>query len=471
MYATKNIILFIGLLMLSSCIRHKQQLIAKSNSLAINPIQLDAIGQSFLAEHQVLGFSVAMAAGDDIIYHQNYGFVDVAESRPVSDETRFEVASVSKLIGVTVIMKLVELGHLDLQQNLAELLPSFPESGIAEKVKLKHLISNTSGIPDYADAIYDQFLLTGQSPDREDFLVFFDGIELTFQPGNNYQYSNSGFLLMALIAEHVTGKSWQQLINQYINEPVGLDFQLLKHVANEPTTSAIFDINDGNLSAVPTWDFLIGDGGITATSKMLARFASLWSNGRVIQPNLYDEMVGSKKIRTTIPTGYGFAVRNGHFLGEPMIGHTGGWKTTYAVMSYFPRLNVSFAAIMNTDDTSADIMNLFAQYMSLVLNQQTPDLTNQPLTNLKTQQYAGQYTAYDIPYSNQSQTVLIKNSENGPLDYCYSDRCESMQQIATDRFWLSSYPYDYVEFIRNEHNKVVAMSEYHYGFFQVIRLR
>ena len=119
--------------------------------------KLDSIGNSFVNSGQVLGLSVAIMKGSDTLYNQGFGYTDAGKNLPVTNETRFLMASVSKLIGSTMVMKLVDEGKLQLDQTLYELLPDYPNSEQGQKITLKHMLSHTSGLQDYAVEII-QFL-------------------------------------------------------------------------------------------------------------------------------------------------------------------------------------------------------------------------------------------------------------------------------------------------------------------------
>ena len=135
--------------------------------------KLDSLGHAIIAQGEILGFSIAIDSAGTSIYSGSFGYTDAEKVVPVSAETRFDIASVSKLVGVSVIMKLVEEGQIHLDQTVWELLPEFPEVEQARKIKLRHLLSHTSGLLDYALEIDSIFMRTGVVPGKQDFLKFF----------------------------------------------------------------------------------------------------------------------------------------------------------------------------------------------------------------------------------------------------------------------------------------------------------
>ncbi len=452
------------LVVLAACTTNSEPIRSKRTA------KLDSLGHAMIAQGEILGFSIAIDSAGTSIYSGSFGYTDAEKVVPVSAETRFDIASVSKLVGVSVIMKLVEEGQIHLDQTVWELLPEFPEVEQARKIKLRHLLSHTSGLLDYALEIDSIFMRTGVVPGKQDFLKFFKDKKLTFEPGSNYQYCNSGFMMMAFIAENATNKSWQELIDQYINEPGDLDFQLIKHAVELPETTPIFDfVEGGKFKKIPTWVYVIGDGGLTATSAELVKFPAYWKE--FLHPNSFEEMVTPTSLSINSTTGYGLGVRNGYFLGEPIIGHTGGWKSTYAILSHFPELNLTFAGIMNTDGTPAGLDHIFASFALMLLNWNVPDYEEKNLKITDPTVFVGNYHGYSYEFDLEGEVVSIRLSANEKLSYCLGDQCETLIYMGENKFWLESYPFDFIEFDVSKDGKTTALKEYYYGFFQVHRAK
>lgn len=428
---------------------------------------LDAIGDHVMKEGQVLGFSVSIDSAGTTIYNGNFGHIDAEKTKPVAKYTRFDIASISKMIGVSVIMKLVEQEKLKLDQTLEELLPDFPNKPLARKITLRQMISHTSGLMDNSLELDSLVRATGMVPGKMDFYTFMPGRELLYQPGTHYQYSNPGFVLMAFIAEHATQKSWQELINEIINEPSDLDFQLLKYAVDFPETSPLFNFKEDRFEQIPTWDYVLGDGGLTATSEMLSKFPRLLANERIVSKASFKEMMNPRSLKDGINTGYGLGVRNGYFLGEQIIGHTGGWESTYAIMAYLPELDLTFTGLMNTDNIPKDIYPIFSQFMLAFLDKPFPDYSRTSMQFKSPELLVGEYHGFGDEFDDIGTMVEIKLADNGELLYCIENWCDRLYYMGSNRFWLQPYPFDYIEFQVGEQSQ--ALREYYHGFFQVLR--
>jgi len=135
-------------------------------------------------------------------------------------DTKFRIASITKTFTAVLIMQLVETGKVDLDGKLIDYLP-FYRNDTGERVTIHHLLSHSSGIPDYlriAGFWQNQILLTYS---RKEFVNKYCSGDLEFEPGSKYQYNNSGYYLLGLIIEEVTGKSFETILQENILNPPG----------------------------------------------------------------------------------------------------------------------------------------------------------------------------------------------------------------------------------------------------------
>ncbi|MGX1930068.1 serine hydrolase domain-containing protein [Flagellimonas sp. 2504JD4-2] len=429
--------------------------------------KLDSLGQSIIQGGGVVGFSVAIMKSSDTLYNRGFGFVDTTMSTPVTPKTRFKIASISKLMGSTVVMKLAEEGKLSLDQTLFELLPDFPKSEQAKKITLAHMISHTSGLAEYATLMDTIYVRTGKMPAKKDYYDFFNNNDLIFEPGTNYSYCNSGFVLMGMIVENITQNSLQGEFDRIINKPSGMDLRLIAEAASLPEMSPYWEKKGSRFIPYPHWPWIKGDGGLTATSIMLAQFPKYWTTGKIIKQESFNEMKTPRTLTDGVPTGYGLGVRNGELFGEKIIGHTGGHKSTYAIMAHFPERDLTFVVLANTDNTPISARNIFGQFAAAFLGYDASDISIQPQTLSNPADYLGTYTGFD---SKIEEKIQIKG-DGDKLMYCYGDTCYPMTYLGNHKFWIERWPYDHVTFEVHETGKALALKEYYTGFYAILRKR
>jgi len=179
--------------------------------------RLEAYLKPFVETGNFTG-AVLIARKGRILFRHAYGLANYELQIANSPAIRFHIASVSKPFTAIAILQLEERGRLSVSDPVARFLPDFPNG---DKIKLEHLLTHTSGIPNVNDLPdYDTF---ARSPHTVEQLVAkFASLPLDFQPGSDYHYSNSNYNLLALILEKVTGESYGDYVRKHILEPAGM---------------------------------------------------------------------------------------------------------------------------------------------------------------------------------------------------------------------------------------------------------
>ena len=162
--------------------------------------------------------SVLVAQHGRVVFRRAYGMANYELRVANTASTRFHIASVSKPFTAIAILQLEEKGKLSVGDPVERFVPDFPNG---DKIKLEHLLTHTSGIPNVNDLPdYDTF---ARSPHTVEQLVAkFSGLPLDFQPGADYHYSNSNYNLLALIVEKVSGEKYGDYIRKHILDPAGM---------------------------------------------------------------------------------------------------------------------------------------------------------------------------------------------------------------------------------------------------------
>lgn len=178
------------------------------------PASLDSVFSSFFKPGEP-GGAVLLVKNNKIIYQKGFGIADINTKEPVTTKTLFNIGSISKTFVAYGILKLASENKLSIDNHLYKYFPDFKNKKIAQQVKLIHLLTHTSGIPD-SRKVKEQheFYLTAK--DEENFLPIKQTDSLKFEPGSKFEYSNPAFNGLALIIEKITGKKWQDYIREII---------------------------------------------------------------------------------------------------------------------------------------------------------------------------------------------------------------------------------------------------------------
>ncbi len=427
---------------------------------------IDSIGNGFIDNGKIMGLSIAVAKKGEIVYRNGFGHIDSSSTQNVRYDNVFLMASVSKLVGATMTMKLVEERKLSLDDTLIELLPDYPNSEQASKITLQQLLNHTSGLKDYASVVDSIYLATKVDPTLKDYYDFFAKNELDFEPSTHFNYSNSGYVLMAEIIERVTGNSFVDELDRIINDPTGLNLRLIKDNVTNPKLTSIFELQDSLFVYRPHWTWIKGDGGLTTTASELAQFAFHWSNGDIISEKSFSKMCVPTVVSGNISTGYGIGVRTGKFEGESVVGHTGGNKTTLATMQLFPERETSITVFVNTDNTATDALYIAGEVALAVLGKERPVLQNMEIKDKDLSLFVGDYVATNSFYYGQGKLSIVQYNGDPNL---YRKRTNSdskgqkLYYLGNNEFGYDRYPMDRVIFQMDEEGNIVAFNNYWNG--------
>jgi CubicO group peptidase (beta-lactamase class C family) len=172
------------------------------------------------------GGAILIMKGDNIVFSRGYGLANVEKGEEVSPETLFNLGSISKTFVSNAILLLQEEGKLSVEDSIIKYFPDFKNKDIASRVKIRHLLTHTSGLPDIRQVKKDSvFYLTAM--DAENWYPITQTDSLEFEPGSNYEYSNPAFNALALIIEQVSKVKWQQYIDGEIFRISGMNLSTI----------------------------------------------------------------------------------------------------------------------------------------------------------------------------------------------------------------------------------------------------
>jgi D-alanyl-D-alanine carboxypeptidase len=279
----------------------------------------------------------------------NSGKSNIEHNRSINTTSQFRTGSVTKMFTAVVILKLVEQGKLSLEDKLAELRPSvkgkIPQ---AEKITVRYLLAHLSGIIDppneslryQADIINNPTDMYSMSL-SETLEKYVYGKDLHFSPGTGYSYSNTNYWLLGDIAERITGKSLQLLMDELIFTPLQLTHTYIERRDDRNVTRGYADLyGNGVLMDVSLWDKAEGDGeadgGLISTAEDLYKFMDGLFSGALVSSGTLQEM---KKIQlTTCNTPdceYGLGLEIWRTDAGIAYGHNGGLVGIEANVLYY----------------------------------------------------------------------------------------------------------------------------------------
>jgi CubicO group peptidase (beta-lactamase class C family) len=266
-------------------------------AFAQNAAEVPAIDAIFQRYHQFEHFegAVLVAKKGQVIYKKAFGQANREWDIPNQVDTRFDIASISKQFTALLILQLYEEGKLHPDSTISAYLPAF-RSDVGKKVSIHHLLTHTSGIPNYTSLpyVWSDSLINRYASDE--LIAKFCSGNLEFEPGSRYSYNNTGYFLLSVIAEEVSGRPFDQLIREKILKPLrmpdsGIDDrdEIIKRRAYG------YELNDGVFTnARPMYMAnLQGAGNMYATVEDLYRWDRALDRQELISPNGHDALMSS----------------------------------------------------------------------------------------------------------------------------------------------------------------------------------
>ncbi len=174
------------------------------------------------AEYGKFNGSALVADNGKVIYKKGFGMANMEWDIPNASDTKHRLGSITKQFTAMLILQLAEAGKLDLQAPITTYLPDYPKAN-GDKITTHHLLTHTSGIPNYTS--FPRFM---QDESRnpftpEEFIKKFQDMDLEFAPGEKFKYSNSGYFLLGVLAEKLSGKTYEALLHENIFKPLKMD--------------------------------------------------------------------------------------------------------------------------------------------------------------------------------------------------------------------------------------------------------
>lgn len=169
------------------------------------------------------GGAVFIMKGNETVFEKSYGIANYDTKLKIDSNTFFNIASVSKQFTAMALLKLHEEGKLSIEDNVKKYFPEF-KAEFFERIKIKHLLSQCSGLPDARPRDDRNFVLTATDMQSTGFFKELD--KINFEPGTNYEYQNPTFQLCYAIIEKVTGKGFEEYMKENIFDPAGMSATL-----------------------------------------------------------------------------------------------------------------------------------------------------------------------------------------------------------------------------------------------------
>jgi D-alanyl-D-alanine carboxypeptidase len=327
--------------------------------------KVDDLAKHALADTGVLSASIAIVRSGAIAYLKSYGDAHIEPRTPAKPMMRYSVGSISKQFTAASVLLLAEQGKLSLDDPVSKFVPNLTRGS---EVTIRELLSHTSGYQDYWPQDYVPPFME-QSVTAEKILDLWARKPLDFDPGTQWQYSNTNFVIAGLIVEKVSGAPLLQFLSDHIFTPLGIksEMNIDQDRLTQTDPSGYFRYAMGPLRQAPKegkgWLFAAGE--LAMSAEDLAKWDISMMNETLLKPASYAAMEREVVLKNGLGTRYGLGVSVRDEFGHRAIEHGGEVSGFSAHNMVFPDDKLAVVVLANEDAVpmSSDLGRQIAQLL------------------------------------------------------------------------------------------------------------
>jgi CubicO group peptidase (beta-lactamase class C family) len=342
-----------------------------ATSAQVSSAQIDSIFAS-LKSNAAPGAAILVVHNGQPVFRRGYGVTDLHTLDPIDAQTNFRLASFTKQFTATCIMLLVHDGKLHYEDHLTDIFPEFPAYG--KGITIRNLLNHTSGLPDYEDILAKQYPNT---PDEKIPPILDAGVlklleqqtRGKFPPGSRWEYSNSGYAILAMIVEKVSGKSF----GQFLQERIFIALKMTSTLAYEKGKNEVLHRAYGHTKIDGVWretdqsptSAVLGDGGIYSSLDDLAKWdRALRDHTLLSEPEMSLALTpvhptdSPPKFPEGQPVSYGFGWFLDPYRGHKRMWHYGETVGFRTVIERFPDGKLTIIVLANRADLDPQALAL-----------------------------------------------------------------------------------------------------------------
>jgi CubicO group peptidase (beta-lactamase class C family) len=324
--------------------------------------KIDAIVRQALTDTGVPSASIAAVQAGAITYRQAYGEGRIVPHTPALPSMRYSIGSISKQFTAAAVLLLAEQGKLSLDDSVSRFVPNLTRGN---EVTIRELLSHTSGYQDYWPQDYvPPFMLQAITADK--ILDQWARKPLDFDPGTDWQYSNTNFVIAGLIVEKASGEPLLQFLSEHIFTPLGMksvmNIDQNRLTETDATGYLRYALGPPRLAPKEGQGWLFAAGELAMPAEDLAKWDISMINQTMLRPTSYAEMEKEVVLKNGLGTRYGLGVDVRQEFGQRAIEHGGEVSGFTAHNLVFPDARIAVIVLVNEDsvDASGDIARKIA---------------------------------------------------------------------------------------------------------------
>lgn len=436
------------------------------SSLAQQPAtQLETIHQFLTDEYpkNEPGAVVLISKGDEIVFQKAYGLASLQPKRKLKTDMVFRIASMTKQFTSAAVLQLVEAGKVSLSDTIQKYVPYYPVK--SHPITIHHLLSQTSGVPDYFDVDEDEFHLLAKDYTPKDMITYYIDEPLRFETGSKWEYSNGNYPLLNAVIEKASGMKKQDYMAQYIFNPLGMKSSAIgdpAHVKKKQIVTGYAEDEIGIFKEGPAMSANVG--GVRTNAYDLYLWHRALHDKTVLTEFVVSQLTTEKKTDSGEGTGYGYGFFIKELQGSPTVQHGGNLFGFTSSGLYLPEEDIFVCVLSNTKfDRTPDISDYIG---SVMLNNPIAIKKKSEIQREVYKEYIGVYHLKEDTNKRFEiqlfDTMLILVPMDAP------GTAANLQLITKDKFKSKGANFD-ISFLRDENQTIIGFSVEQNGTYYFVK--
>ncbi len=305
-------------------------------------------------EANAAGLAVMVIQDGETVFQKGYGLRNIERQEQVDCHTNFRMGSITKHFTAMCIAILEERGEISDDDAIKMYFTDLPD--YTHDIKVRHLVHHLSGLPNYEGEINSTDTSKPYRSNEDVYNFYKTQNKLKFQPGDEHNYSNGGYNLLASLVEKATHQSFPDFVKENIFKPANMQnsavVQFPLNIKNRATSYSAWpffediDFNTGN--------FIYGAGGVYSSLTDMAAWVHALDNNMIISPSMTQKIFSPTKDNhgKEVRYGYGWVLLDWH--SHKMVMHNGAWLGFNTILANFPDKNIWIAAFSNSKAISSE---------------------------------------------------------------------------------------------------------------------
>lgn len=395
------------------------------------------------------GAVVLIAKEGKPLLRKAYGMADIEKNIALRADDVFRIGSITKPFTALAIMLLEEEGKLKLDDDITRFLPDYPTQG--HKVTIAHLLTHTSGIAIYTDIASVRSAITPTSTTAE-VINLFKNSPMTSEPGELYDYNNSGYYLLGAVIEKVSGMSYADFLAKRIFIPLGMTNTAYEGAERGAKRVTGYRTQDGRFEVAPMFSVnrAFASGGLVSTADDFLRWQNAMTQGKLLKPATWKRVFTPATLNNGKATEYGYGWSLRKLRGQAMREHSGVIAGFQAMVIMLPEEQLSVIFLTNQQARQNIARRMGEQIAAMTIGKPFPDLKPIVLSDDALAQFEGVYQLDGKPARTVSRVGKQLRQQAGTSQ-------SMMQPYRDNEFFQPDGAFTRFRFERNAEGKVTQM--------------